>query len=252
MQEEETAGKQDLARSDFKLMPNATFELYAVNASDHNKVYLLDTITTGDENLVDGGPATGYGVSRALDAWQIFDEIERRFPDQREHIITFKSATDSGYDVDYPYVVGPDGKPIEDAQGNRTKIKGTFVLNAVLVEISGSSKYELDLHDHNLQITFIPSSLSLGNDKYAVADLEHSSAGFCDQAEGIRDDYTANASASVAIVDYLAKNNSVVLRHFGYDPGLAGYELLHEDLEELHSDNPSLFISKEVIYYYLI
>ncbi|MBQ8054678.1 MAG: Cna B-type domain-containing protein [Lachnospiraceae bacterium] len=246
MQEEETAGKQDLARSDFKLMPNATFELYAVNASDHNKVYLLDTITTGDENLVDGGPATGYGVSRALDAWQIFDEIERRFPDQREHIITFKSATDSGYDVDYPYVVGPDGKPIEDAQGNRTKIKGTFVLNAVLVEISGSSKYELDLHDHNLQITFIPSSLSLGNDKYAVADLEHSSAGFCDQAEGIRDDYTANASASVAIVDYLAKNNSVVLRHFGYDPGLAGYELLHEDLEELHSDNPSLFISKEV------
>ena len=248
MQKEETAGRQDLARSDFKLMPNATFELYAVNASDHNKVYLLDTITTGDENLVDGGPATGYGVSRALDAWEIFNLLEERFPDQLSNIITYKSAPDSGYDVDYPYVVGPDGKPIEDAQGNRTKIKGTFVLNAVLVEISGSSKYNLDLHDHNLQITFIPSSLSLGNDKYAVADLEHSSAGFCDQAEGIRDDYTANASASVAIADYLANNNSVVLRHFGYDPELAGYELLHEDLENLHSDNPSLFISKEVAF----
>jgi len=237
MQKEETAGKQDLARSDFKLMPNATFELYAVNASDYNKVYLLDTITTGDENLVDGGPATGYGVSRALDAWQIFDEIERRFPDQREHIITFKSAADSGYDVDYPYVVGPDGKPIEDAQGNRTKIKGTFKLNAVLVEISGSSKYNLDLHDHNLQITFIPSSLSLGNDKYAVAELEHSSAGFCDEA---------NDSSSVAIADYLANNNSVVLRHFGYDSKQAGDELQHEALEALRSSSPYLFISQSV------
>ena len=246
MQKEETAGKQVLVRSDFKLMPNATFELYAVNASDHNKVYLLDTITTGDENLVDGGRATGYGVSRALDAWQIFDEIEKRFPDQRAQIITYKSAADSGYDVTYPYVVGDDGKPIEDAQGNRTRIKGTFVLNAVLVEISGSSKYELDLHNHNLQITFIPSSLNLGNDKYAVADLVQSRAEFCDQAAGTISSYTANDSGSVAIVDYLANNNSVVLRHFGYDPELAGYELLHEDLEGLHNDNPSLFISKEV------
>lgn len=249
VQKEGTAGKQDLAWDDFMMMPNAEFELYAVNAYDHNKVCLLDTITTGDENQVEGGAASGYGVSRALDAWEIFDEIERRFPDQREHIITYKSAPDSGYDVDYPYVVGPDGRPIEDAAGNRTKIKGTFVLNAALVEKSCSSKYNLDLHDHNLQIMFIPSSLSLGNDKYEVADLENSSAGFCDAAEGIRDDYKENASASVAIVDYLANNNSVVLRHFGYDPKdpeVAGNELQYEELEALRSSSPSLFISRRV------
>ena len=248
MQKESTAGKDPLERTDFVLMPNATFKLYAVNASDHNKVLLLDTITTGDENQVDGSPTTGYGVSRSMDAWAIFDEIERRFPDQLKDIITYHSAPDSGYDVDYPYVVGPDGKPVTDAQGNRTRIKGTFHLNAVLVEESGSSKYSLDLHNHNLQIEFIPSDLYLGNSKYAVTVITDTSADFCDQNEERRSSYTENTPKSMAIVDYLTTDNSVTLRHFGYDPELAGYELLHSDLETLHDDNPSLFISKQVVF----
>ena len=255
-QKESTADKkrEDLTRNDFVLMPNATFELYAVNASDHNKVLLLDTITTGDENdQFDGSHTTGYGVSRSMDAWAIFDEIEKKYPDQLDDIITYKSAEDSGYDVTYPYVVGPDGKPVEDAQGHRTRIKGTFTLNAVLIEKSASSKYELDLHDHNLQITFIPSSLYLGNDKYAVpiitkpGDRGRYSSDLCDNDER-RLDYEDNDSQSMAIVDYLSTDNSVVLRHFGYDPEQTGYAKFHDDLEALHESSPGLFVSKKVTY----
>ncbi len=249
MQKESTAGKSTLERTDFTLMPNATFELYAVNASDHNKVILLDTITTGDENDVEpSSVTTGYGVSRSLDAWAIFDEIEKKYPDQLDDIITYKSAEDSGYDVTYPYVVGPDGKPVEDAQGNRKRIKGTFTLNAVLIEKNASSKYALDLHDHNLQITFVPSDLSLGNSKYAVIDITDTNAALCDENEARRSSYTENISASMAIVDYLSTDNSVVLRHFGYDPELVGYEMMHADLEAKHEDNPGLFVSKKVTY----
>ena len=260
MQKESTVNKprKDLVRSDFTLMPNATFKLFAVkvdkdNHSNDQEVLLLDTITTGDENVVDGSATTGYGVSRSMDAWAIFNTLEKMYPDTWDQVITYHSSPDSGYDVTYPYVVGPDGKPIEDAQGHRTRIKGTFTLNAVLVEVSSSSKYELDLHKHNMQITFVPSSLYLGNDKYAVPDIEKTgdyggySSDLCDN-EGRRLDYTDNDHQSMAIVDYLAVDNSVVLRHFGYDPEKVGYNKLHEDLEGIHDDNPSLFVSKEVTF----
>ena len=253
MQKESTAGtkKEDLKRSDFTLMPNATFELYAVNASDNNKVLLLDTITTGDENdMEEGSLTTGYGVSRSMDAWTIFDELEDKCPDQLNNIITYQSSDDSGYDVTYPYVVGPDGKPVTDAEGNRKRIKGTFTLNAVLIEKSSSSKYALDLHDHAMQIVFVPSDLELGNAKYAVPDLEQSGAALCDpeHADDVRMQYEENEPGAMAIVDYLTTDNSVVLRHFGYDPEQAGYELYHDDLEDLYRSNPSLFVSKEVTF----
>ena len=258
-QKEETVKtpRKDLKRSDFALMPNATFKLYAVYKTGDktgDPVLLLDTITTGDENLVNGSATTGYGVSRSMDAWTIFNTIETMYPEDWDKVITYHASPDSDYpDATYPYVVDASGKPVEDAQGNRTKIKGTFWLNAVLIETSGSSKYELDLHNHHMQITFPPHSLYLGNDKYAVPNLEAKdsqgeyTSDFCDN-DGRRLNFEDNKSQSMAIVDYLAIDNSVVLRHFGYDPEEVGYHKFHDELETIHEDSPYKFISKEVTF----
>ena len=245
--DEDTAKKkkEELKRSDFTLMPNATFELYAVNASTGNKVYLLDTITTGDENTVkQGAGTTGYGVSRALDAWEIFDYIEKKLPDQLDDIITFESTASPEHPevVTYPY--DKDGK----------RIPGTFWLNAVLVETSSSSKYELDTHDHNLRIEFKTVSeggLNLGNAKYAIPVLEESDAPFCDSEEGkekIKEFDKENADHTVAIVDYLAVDNSVVLQHFGYDPEDVGYMKTNAGLNAKREENPAWFLSKKVTF----
>lgn len=255
MQRESTSDtkREDLERSDFVLMPNAVFELYVVNKETGKRVLLLDTITTGNENEVDGHRenTTGYGVSRSMDAWKIFDSLEAMYPDREElkKYITYRSSKG---DLDYPYVTGDDGKRVTDSDGNYSRIPGTFWVNATLVEKSASSKYELDVHDHNMEIEFVPDDLYLGNDKYAVPKLdepgiyEEYSSEFCNKGNRRKD--FDNAHKSMAIVDYLSTEKSVTLRHFGYDPLITGYELTHDKLEAKHDANPSQFESKKVTF----
>ena len=219
----------------YELMPNATFQLWAVN-NEGKRVKLLDTITTGDENTMNPGDTTsGHGVSIGIDAWELYDELAAKYSAaELAKIMTYTVRThvDGLEDTD-PYVV--------DADGTKHRRAGTFKLNATLIEVAGSSLYDLDTHYHNLEITFPTGLWEKGNDKYFVTDIN--GVPVCDNGDNHKnpliDPY--DNYHNVAIVDRLSKNHPVVVRHFGYDPEVVGYNMMHEDLEAALAANGANF-----------
>ena len=227
---------RETADNTYEMMPNATFQLWAVTSSG-DRVKLLDTITTGEENpMIPEYVTTGHGVSHSIDAWDLYAWLEENYTaDEIAEIMTFQ-ATDPLQDVEdtYPYY--------EDGSGTKHPRPGTFWLNAALIEVGGPSLYELDTHYHNLQITFL-SGGGCGNDKYFVTDINGYS--HCDNTDDINN---FNNTQHVAIVDHLAQNHPVTFRHFGYDPAVVGKNLMHDDLEDRLDENGANFKDVEVTF----
>ena len=228
------------------LVPNATFNLWAVTESG-DKVLLLDTITTGNENVPGGGATTGHGFSVELNAFGIWDELTALGESVRDSVMEFEA--DSGL---YP----DDPEPGNPYKPNGDRKVGTFYLKATLIETDASSVYEMDDHSHNLMIAFPHRSkeeLYVGNDKYFVTNRGNTNINDCDVAKEASAggapaiDMFDNGVAGrhIAIVNHIAQNRSVVFRHFGYDPEVVGYNMTHDKLETDFADHETHYAPVE-------
>lgn len=209
------------------LMPNAVFELYAVDA-DGNEIEYIDTITTGDENDMNG-TTTGFGISKFIDGWELYRVLSEKLGENVGSSINFYAGSKTaGYETEpsYPFAEGPNGKPV--------RREGKFEVRACLKEINCSSQYSVDIHDHNLMITIPTGETNLGNDKYFVT-VRQNSNNDCDKPanEGRIAAFDDSDVGRIAIVDHIATSPSVLLQHFGYDPAVVGFEMMHTDLESV-------------------
>lgn len=209
------------------LMPNAVFELYAVDA-DGNEIEHIDTITTGDENDMNG-TTTGFGISKFIDGWELYRVLSEKLGENVGSSINFYAGSKTaGYETEpsYPFAEGPNGKPV--------RREGKFEVRACLKEINCSSQYSVDIHDHNLMITIPTGETNLGNDKYFVT-VRQNSNNDCDKPanEGRIAAFDDSDVGRIAIVDHIATSPSVLLQHFGYDPAVVGFEMMHTDLESV-------------------
>lgn len=209
------------------LMPNAVFELYAVD-EDGNEIEHIDTITTGDENDMNG-TTTGYGISKFIDGWELYRVLSDKLGENVGSSINFYAGSKTaGYETEpsYPFAEGPNGEP--------KRREGKFEVRACLKEINCSSQYSVDIHEHNLMITIPTGETNLGNDKYFV-NVRQNSANDCDKPanEGKIAAFDDSDVGRIAIVDHITTSPSVLLQHFGYDPAVVGFEMMHTDLESV-------------------